>query len=191
MKLIFATNNINKINEISKILGDDFKILNLKDIGCFEQLPENSDTLEDNAKEKALFIYNKYKTNCFADDTGLEIDVLNGEPGVFSARYAGEENCSEKNKQKVLKNMKDKNNRKARFRTVISLIINGIEYQFTGIINGTILEKPQGKAGFGYDPIFMPDAYSKSFAEMTITEKNKISHRGIAVRKLTEFLKKI
>ncbi len=191
MKLVFATNNQHKLEEVIKIISNDFELLNLKDINCFEDIPETQDTIEGNASQKAFYIYEKYNLNCFADDTGLEIEALNGEPGVYSARYAGE-NCSfEDNVQKVLKNLEGKSNRKAQFKTVISLIIEGQEYQFEGIIKGTILKEKKGISGFGYDPIFQPTGYSKTFAELPAEEKNRISHRGIATKKLAEFLKKI
>lgn len=189
MELVFATNNPNKLKELQNILGNDFKLLSLKEIDCNDEIPENQDTLEGNASEKAFYIYNKFNINCFADDTGLEIEALNGEPGVYSARYSGEEKSAEANMQKVLKNLSDKNNRKAQFRTVISLIIDGKETQFEGIVKGEILKAKQGDEGFGYDPIFQPAGYDISFAEMPLPEKNKISHRGNAVRKLVDFLK--
>ena len=188
MKLIFATNNPNKIKELQSILGDRFQILSLKDINCFEEIPETCNTLEGNASQKAFYVYNKYKTNCFADDTGLQIEALNGEPGVYSARYAGADNNSVANMQKALTKLKGIDNRKAFFRTVISLIIDGKETQFEGIVHGNILEAPQGDSGFGYDPIFQPEGHSTTFAEMNLSEKNKISHRGRAVEKLVAFL---
>ena len=188
MKLVFATNNPHKVKELQSILGNRFNILSLKDIGCFEEIPENSDTLEGNASGKAFYVYNKYKINCFADDTGLEIDALNGKPGVYSARYAGENKNSEDNMQKVLEELKGNNNRKAFFRTVISLIIDGKETQFEGVVHGNILKTPRGDSGFGYDPIFQPEGYTTTFAEMLLSEKNKISHRGNAVKKLVKFL---
>ncbi len=188
MKLVFVTNNPHKIKELQSILGNSFNILSLKDINCFEEIPENSDTLEGNASEKSLYVYNKYKINCFADDTGLEIEALNGKPGVYSARYAGEDKNSVANMQKVLNEMKGINNRKAFFRTVISLIIKGKETQFEGIVHGKIIKIPRGKSGFGYDPIFQPEGFSTTFAEMDLSVKNKISHRGKAVNKLVQFL---
>ena len=189
MKLVFATNNKHKLEEVRNILDKKFEILSLKDINCFEEIPETQNTIEGNASQKANYIYDKYKINCFADDTGLFINALNGEPGVYSARYAGE-NCSfEDNVKKVLEKLQTVPNRKAYFKTVISLIIEGKEYQFEGIINGTITEHKQGTAGFGYDPVFMPDGYTQTFAQLTSYEKNKISHRGIATKKLIFFLK--
>ncbi len=191
MKLVFATNNKHKLEELQAIVGEHFKLLSLRDIGCNEEIPEEQDTLEGNASQKAFFVYNKYGYNCFADDTGLEIEALNGEPGVFSARYAGEAKNPEANIDKVLDKLAKINNRKARFRTVISLVINGTEHQFEGIVDGEILKKRQGKSGFGYDPVFLPDGFSQSFAEMSLQDKNQISHRGRAVAKLAEFLKSI
>lgn len=190
MKLVFATNNKHKLEELQAILGNDFTLLGLKDIGCFEDIPEEQPTLEGNASQKAKYVYEKYGYDCFADDTGLEIDALNGEPGVLSARYAGESKNSEDNMNKVLEKLAKINNRKARFRTVISLIQNGAEMQFEGIVNGTILYKKRGNSGFGYDPIFLPENKNQSFAEMNIADKNKISHRGRAVEKLVQYLKK-
>lgn len=170
------------------MVDSSIQLLCLNDINCNDDIPENQETLEGNAAEKSFYIFNKYGLNCFADDTGLEIDALNGEPGVYSARYAGEERSSEKNMNLVLEKLDKIKNRKARFRTVISLVIDGREFQFEGIVNGLILEEKKGKTGFGYDPIFKPDESHHSFAEMPMDEKNKISHRGRAVRKLVEFL---
>ena len=189
MDLVFATNNKHKLHELQAILGEHFKLLSLADIGCNEEIPEEKETLEGNASQKAFFIYNKFGYNCFADDTGLEIEALNGEPGVFSARYAGEEKSAEANMNKALAKMLKINNRKARFRTVISLVIDGKEVQFEGVVEGEILREKRGKAGFGYDPIFQPDGYKHTFAEMDLTDKNKISHRGRAVKKLVTYLK--
>ena len=188
MKLVFATNNKHKIHEIKHLLGDAIQLLSLDDIGCKDDVPENQDTLEGNASEKAFYIYNKYCVNCFADDTGLEIEALNGEPGVYSARYAGEERDPEKNMELVLNKLSIIKNRKARFRTVISLVIDGKETQFEGFVNGHILMDKRGNTGFGYDPIFQPDESDLSFAEMSLEEKNRISHRGRAVQKLVEYL---
>ncbi len=188
MDLVFATNNQHKLQELQAILGDEFRLLSLKDIGCNEDIPEEQPTLEGNASQKSHYIFNKFGYNCFADDTGLEIDALNGEPGVYSARYAGEEKSAEANMEKVLRKMAKINRRKARFRTVISLIINGKEDLFEGVVNGEILFSKKGGSGFGYDPIFQPDGFEKSFAEMGMDEKNKISHRGRAVQKLVNFL---
>jgi len=188
MKLVFATNNPNKLKELQNLLGDDIELLSLADINCNEEIPEDHETLEENATQKAEYIYKKYKVNCFADDTGLEIDALNNEPGVYSARYVGVDKDAKANMKKVLKNLEGESNRLARFRTVISLFLNDEEYQFEGIVNGNILESEKGRDGFGYDPIFEPKGYSISFAEMEMSEKNKISHRGLAVQKLVKFL---
>lgn len=190
MELVFATNNKHKLAELQAMLGDHFKLLSLEDINCSEEIPEEQPTLEGNASQKAFYVYDKYGYNCFADDTGLEIEALGGEPGVYSARYAGEEKSAEANMKKVLEKMAKINNRKARFRTVISLVVNGEEKQFEGIVDGRILTGKKGGAGFGYDPIFQPDGFEQSFAEMELSEKNKISHRGRAVRKLVDYLKK-
>ncbi len=189
MELVFATNNHHKINEIQHLLGEKIKLLSLSDIHCTEEIPEDHFTLEENASQKAWYIFNKYKINCFADDTGLEIEYLNRKPGVFSARYAGENKDSEANIDKVLNELIGVKNRKARFRTVISLIINGQETQFEGIVEGSLLTEKHGKSGFGYDPIFLPTGYKKSFAEMSLTDKNKISHRAIAFAQLVDFIK--
>ena len=188
MELVFATNNKHKIEEVQQLLKDKFRLLSLQDINCHEELAETGNTLEENASQKANYIYKKFNANCFADDTGLEIEALNGKPGVLSARYVGEEKDSEKNIEKVLNELQASKNRKARFKTIISLFINGKEYLFEGIINGKIADKKHGEKGFGYDPIFIPDGFNKSFAEMTMEEKNKISHRAFAIKKLAEFL---
>jgi len=188
MKLVFATNNQHKLQEIRHLLGDSIELLSLNDINCTNEIPENQETLEGNAAEKSFYIFNKYGLNCFADDTGLEIESLNGEPGVYSARYAGEERSSENNMNLVLAKLFKIKSRKARFRTVISLVIDGREIQFEGVVNGHILEDKRGETGFGYDPIFQPDESHHSFAEMSMEEKNKISHRGRAVQKLVEYL---
>lgn len=191
MKLVFATNNQHKLRELQQILGNSIELLSLQDIGCTDEVPENQETLEGNASEKAFYIYNKFGYNCFADDTGLEIEALDGAPGVYSARYAGEEKSSASNMAKVLREMGNTDERKARFRTVISLVIDGQEKQFEGIVDGEILREQQGEAGFGYDPIFSPEGFTESFAEMSAEAKNKISHRGRAVEKLVDYLKKI
>ena len=188
MELLFATNNKHKLNEIQHLLGYKIQLLCLDDIQCKDEIPEDYTTLNENASQKAWYIYNKFGVNCFADDTGLEIEYLNNEPGVFSARYAGPDKNSEDNIIKVLKLLKGINHRKARFRTVISLIIEGKETQFEGIVNGTILTEKHGDDGFGYDPIFLPEGYNQSFAEMSLSEKNKISHRAMASQKLVRFL---
>ncbi|HZL11589.1 MAG TPA: non-canonical purine NTP diphosphatase [Prolixibacteraceae bacterium] len=188
MKLVFATNNLHKLQEIKQLFNHSIELLSLNDINCFTDIPENQETLEGNAAEKSFYVFNNYGLNCFADDTGLEIDALNGEPGVYSARYAGEEKSSENNMNLVLKKLTNMKNRKARFRTVVSLVIDGKETQFEGIVNGRILEEKRGGTGFGYDPIFQPEESQFSFAEMPMEEKNKISHRGRAVQKLVEYL---
>ncbi|MCZ4693479.1 non-canonical purine NTP diphosphatase [Ancylomarina euxinus] len=190
MKLVFATNNHHKLSEIQNMLGNEFQVLSLADINCQDEIPEDHETLEENASQKAHYIYEKFGLNCFADDTGLEVTALNNEPGVYSARYAGSSRSSEDNMKKVLQNLDGKSERSARFRTVIALIIDGEETQFEGIVSGDILYEEKGKDGFGYDPIFQPNSYDISFAEMSLSEKNKISHRGNAVRKLVEFLLK-
>ena len=188
MKLVFATNNKHKIEEVQHLLQNDFKLLCLQDIDCNEELPETGNTLEENALQKVKYVHQKYNLNCFADDTGLEIEALNGRPGVYSARYAGEECSAEKNIEKVLSEMQDMKNRNASFKAVIALIITGKEYLFEGKVNGIILREPRGNYGFGYDPIFQPNGFEKTFAEMSLAEKNIISHRAIAVKKLVEFL---
>ena len=190
MKIVFATNNPNKLAEIRQLMPEGIEILSLKDINCLEELPETSDTLEDNAAQKAYYVYDNYGHNCFSDDTGLEIEVLDGRPGVYSARYAGPECRAEDNIQKILAEMKGKENRDASFRTIISLVIDGREFQFEGQIEGQIIPEKWGDQGFGYDPIFLPDGYEESFAQMTVEEKNIISHRGLAVKKLIQFLQK-
>ena len=191
MKLVFATNNPHKLQEINHLLDGSFQLLCLKDIDCDDEIPENQDTLEGNAAEKSFYIWNKYGLNCFADDTGLEIEALNGEPGVYSARYAGEQRNANDNMNLVLAKLDKIKNRKARFRTVVSLVIDGHEIQFEGVVNGHILEEKRGATGFGYDPIFQPDESDLCFAEMSMSEKNKISHRGRAVQKLVEYLLKL
>ena len=188
MELVFATNNTHKIKEISPLITNSFRLLSLSDLNFFEDIPETQATLQGNASQKSHYIFDRYAINCFADDTGLEIEALNGEPGVYSARYAGEGCNFQDNIDKVLLKMQGITNRNARFRTVISLLLDGKEYFFEGYVNGKILTEKHGNDGFGYDPIFMPDNYSISFAEMTLEEKNKISHRGMAVRKLAAFL---
>ncbi|TNF44237.1 MAG: non-canonical purine NTP diphosphatase [Bacteroidetes bacterium] len=191
MELVFATNNKHKLEELQAMLGNHVKLLSLKDIGCDEEVPEEQETLEGNAGQKAFFIFNKYGKNCFADDTGLEIEALNGEPGVYSARYAGEAKSAEANMDKVLQKLGKIKNRDARFRTVISLVIDGVEKQFEGVVDGEILTEKRGASGFGYDPIFRPKGFTQTFAEMNLTDKNKISHRGRAVEKLVLYLKSI
>ncbi|TDQ23840.1 non-canonical purine NTP diphosphatase [Tenacibaculum caenipelagi] len=191
MKLVFATNNQNKLTEVQKMLPDSIELLSLKDIQCFDDIEETAITLEGNAQIKANYITEKFGYNCFADDTGLEVEALNGAPGVYSARYAGESNNSENNMQKLLTELSGKTNRKAQFRTSICLNLNGKQFFFNGICKGDILLEKQGQQGFGYDPIFQPEGYNKSFAEMSSEEKNKISHRGLAIQQLVAFLKSI
>lgn len=190
MKLYFATNNIYKLKEVQEVVGDSFQIESMRSLGINEDIPEDQQTLEGNALQKARFLYDRTGESCFADDTGLEVDALNGAPGVYSARYAGDAKNSFDNMALLLKNMSGKQNRKARFRTVIALILDGKEYLFEGVVNGTIAEEPRGTAGFGYDPLFVPDGYSTTFAEMDSEAKNAISHRGRAVEKLAAFLLK-
>ena len=187
--MIFVTNNAHKLQEVSAMLGGKIDLQNLRDIGCVEEIPETADTLEGNALMKARYIHQRYGTDCFADDTGLEVVALGGEPGVYSARYAGTGHDSEANMQKLLANMEGKNDRRAQFRTVIALIKEGKEYLFEGIVTGTILEEREEGEGFGYDPIFRPDGYEHSFARLGDEVKNRISHRARAVEKLVEFLK--
>lgn len=189
MKIVFATNNKHKLEEIKDILGKDFEIVSLVEIGCHEDIPETGLTLEENARQKSTYIVEHYSHDCFADDTGLEVDALNGEPGVHSARYAeGTDHDSEANMRKLLSKMSNVKDRTARFRTVISLIINGVEHQFEGRVEGRIATEKHGKEGFGYDPIFIPEGYDKSFAELGEEVKNQISHRARAVKKLAKYL---
>jgi XTP/dITP diphosphohydrolase len=188
-KLVVATNNAHKLEEISAILGDEMELLSLKDIGCEADIPETADTLEGNARQKARYIYENYQLDCFADDTGLEVEALDGAPGVFSARYAGNGHDSEANMQKLLRELEGKQNRKAQFRTAICLIMGGEEYLFEGIVKGEIIEEKRGSAGFGYDPIFVPEGFDKTFAELGNEVKNTVSHRALAVEKLCRFLK--
>ena len=189
MQLVFASNNKNKIKEIQLLVPASIQILSLEDIGCTEDIAETADTIEGNAILKANYVTEKYGYDCFADDSGLEVDALNGEPGVFSARYAGERKTDENNIAKLLTNLKDVKNKKANFKTVICLNSKGKQHLFTGIINGQIIEERIGTNGFGYDPIFVADGYEKTFAELSLEEKSNISHRGIAVKKLIDFLK--
>jgi XTP/dITP diphosphohydrolase len=191
MNLVFATNNQHKLTEIRNMLNDHFTLLSLDEIGCNEEIPETGKTLEANASQKAWYLYDHYHLNCFADDTGLEVEALDGAPGVYSARYAGPQRSAADNMEKLLSELNEIKNRKARFRTVISLIIDGKEIQFEGVVNGVICKLQSGEKGFGYDPVFQPDGYSITFAEMDLDEKNKISHRGRAVQKLVDYLKTI
>ena len=189
-KFVFATNNNHKVEEVSAILGNKVELLSMKEIGCHDDIPETADTLEGNALLKARYIYDKYHTDCFADDTGLEVEALNGAPGVFSARYAGDAHNSEANMNKLLRELEGSDNRKARFRTVFALIVNGKEHIFEGIVKGEITKGKHGTSGFGYDPIFLPEGYTQTFAEMGNELKNKISHRAVATKKLCNFILK-
>ena len=188
--LVFATNNKHKLEEVQALIGDEFHLKTLGEIGCTEEIPETGNTFEANASQKSRFIFDRFHLDCFSDDSGLEVDALGGEPGVYSAHYSGSRD-SETNLQLVLDRMQGKSNRAARFRCVISLILNGQDYFFEGSVEGSIAEERSGKAGFGYDPIFKPEGYDISFADMPAEEKNKISHRGRAVQKLAEFLSRI
>ena len=189
MELIFATHNQHKTEEAREIAASFIQIKNLKDIGCFEEIPETADTLTGNALQKARFVFERYHVDCFADDTGLEVEALDGQPGVYSARFAGEHCTYQDNVDKLLREMKGKANRKACFKTVIALILDGQEHLFEGRVDGHIIEDQRGVSGFGYDPVFLPDGYGRTFAEMCEEEKNGISHRGRAMRKMMEFLK--
>ncbi|MFZ5553483.1 MAG: non-canonical purine NTP diphosphatase [Bacteroidota bacterium] len=189
MKLVFATQNPDKLREIIQKTGNSVTISGLDKFQLKEELPETGNTLTANALEKARYVAEKFHVNCFADDTGLEVEALNGDPGVFSARYAGEEKNALKNMQKLLHELKNKNNRNACFKTVIALVMDGKEYLFEGKVDGKITNEMRGEKGFGYDPVFVPDGFEKTFAEMTAEEKNNISHRAKAVEKLVEFLK--
>jgi XTP/dITP diphosphohydrolase len=188
MKLVFASNNQNKIKEIQLLLPKSIQILSLEDINCLEEIPETANTIEGNAILKANYVSEKYGYNCFADDTGLEVAFLNGEPGVYSARYAGEQKDANDNMDKLLDNLEVASNRSAQFKTVIALNLEGKQTLFTGIITGKIIKEKVGTKGFGYDPIFVADNYTKTFAELTIEEKSIISHRGLAVKQLVDFL---
>lgn len=188
MILCFATNNVHKLSEVSQLIRKDFQLVSLRDIGCTEDIPEDHDTIHENSKAKAGFVYRKYGVSCFADDTGLEVAALGGEPGVYSARYAGPGKSDDDNISLLLRNLEGKPDRSARFRTVFTLIIEGRITQFEGIVNGHITEEKAGTNGFGYDPVFMPEGYHQTFGQMSAEEKNRISHRAIATRKLTNFL---
>ncbi len=190
MELIFATHNQHKTIEAVEILGENFQLKNLMDLGCLTEIPETADTLSGNALQKARYVHEHYHCNCFADDTGLEVEALDGRPGVYSARFAGEHCSYQDNVDKLLREMKGKTNRNACFKTVIALIIDDKEYLFEGRIDGTIIEVQRGTAGFGYDPVFLPDGFDKTFAEMGDEDKNAISHRGRAMRELVDFLKR-
>ena len=188
MKLVFATNNLNKLKEVTNLIKNQIKVINLNDINCDEDILETENTISGNAILKANYIKANYGFDCFADDTGLEVDFLNGKPGVFSKRFAGENSTDELNMTKLLNDMKEANNRNARFKTVIALNIDNKVATFTGICEGEILSKKRGSNGFGYDPVFLPKGYNKSFGEMNLTEKNKIGHRSKAVKKLIDYL---
>lgn len=189
MKIVFATHNQNKVREVSALMPPQIELLSLTDINCFEEIPETSNTIEGNAQLKTAHVKEKYGYNCFADDTGLEVASLNNEPGVFSARYAGPKNDAEANMNKLLSELKTNINRDARFKTAISLRLDNIEELFLGICQGEIIEEKRGDQGFGYDPIFQPKGFSETFAQMTLTQKSEIGHRGKAVKKLIEFLR--
>lgn len=188
-KIVFATGNNNKLEEVTKILGERFEIVSLKDIDVQEEIPETGDTLEENASLKSHYVFERFHIDCFADDTGLEVDALNGAPGVYSARYAGEHVTYDDNVNKLLSELNGVTNRAARFRTVISLLLDGKEYFFDGTVEGHIIDHKRGLGGFGYDPVFVPDGFDKTFSEMAPETKNAISHRGRAIRKFAEFLR--
>lgn len=189
MELCFATNNINKLKEVTALLGSNFSLLSLKEIGCTQELPEDFDTIEKNSCQKAEYIYKNYQVNCFADDSGLEVFALDNEPGVKSAHYAGRQRSDSDNIELLLKNIARASNKAAQFKTVITLFLDGAIHQFVGTAKGEIIQEKRGSQGFGYDPIFVPEGYKKTFAEMTMDEKNEISHRGKAIKKLVAFLK--
>ena len=189
-KFVFATNNAHKLEEVTAILGNKIELLSMKDINCHADIPETADTLEGNALLKARYIFENYQLDCFADDTGLEVEALNGAPGVYSARYAGDAHNSEANMKKLLQDMEGIENRKAQFRTVFALIINGKEHLFEGIVKGEITKHRHGTSGFGYDPVFIPEGYTQTYAEIGNELKNKISHRALATNKLCNFLSK-
>ena len=191
MKIVFASNNKNKIQEIQSMLPESIEIVSLESIGCFEEIPETAETIEGNAILKANYITQKFGFDCFADDTGLEVDTLDGQPGVYSARYAGEQRNAEDNMNKLLEELLDNPNRNAQFKTVIALNFQGKQYLFTGIASGEITAEKMGTGGFGYDPIFKPTGYENTFAELSMKVKNEISHRGKATKALLDFLKNI
>lgn len=188
LEICLATNNAHKVEELQHLLGNKIKLKTLKDIGCFDDIPETGSTFEENSLQKAQYVWQKYGISCISDDSGLEVDALNGEPGIYSARYAGEHGNHAKNIEKLLAELNNKENRNAQFRCVITLLLEGNIHQFDGIIRGEITDEITGNGGFGYDPIFKPEGYKKTFAEMTMEEKNPISHRGLAVEKLQIFL---
>ncbi|PIB34084.1 non-canonical purine NTP pyrophosphatase [Reichenbachiella sp. 5M10] len=188
MKICFATHNLNKLREVKQMLGDRYTVVGLNEIGCVDEIPEDGVTLDENSKIKAQFVAEHFGVNCFADDTGLEVEALGGEPGVYSARYAGEEKDNQANMKLLLEKLKGKTNRQARFRTVITLILDDIELQFEGVVKGSITQELKGTEGFGYDPIFVPEGHDVTFAEMSAEAKNRISHRGRAMQALVSFL---
>jgi len=189
MTLCLATNNTHKVEELQALLGNQFQLKTLEEIGCFDDVPETQNTFEGNSLQKAMYIWEGYGVDCVADDSGLEVEALNGEPGVYSARYAGAERSHDKNISKLLNALAGIENRSAQFKTVITLIIDGASYQFEGVIRGKIIDEKRGSEGFGYDPVFIPDGYDRTFAQMSIEEKNPISHRGLAIAKMIAFLK--
>lgn len=191
MKIVFATNNAHKLDEVRQVVGDKFALVSLRECGIVEDIPENEPTLEGNALAKARYIYERTGADCFADDTGLEVDALGGEPGVRSARYATDGHDDEANKRLLLERLQGVENRAAQFRTAVALIMGGKEYLFEGIVRGRIATEQHGEGGFGYDPLFVPEGYDRTFAQMSAEEKNAISHRGRAVRKLAEFLTEV
>lgn len=191
MKLVFATNNQHKIKEVQALLPDTIQLVSLADIKCEEDIPETSNTIEGNAIQKAAYVKEHYGYDCFADDTGLETEALNGDPGVYSARYASEAKDANANMDKLLKELSKKENRKAQFKTVIALILNGETKMFTGVCSGNITREKKGGQGFGYDPVFLPEGYNKTFAELPLSEKNKISHRGKATQQLVTYLSNV
>lgn len=190
MEICFATNNEHKLAEVQRMLPAEIQLKTLSQIGCTEELPETQSTLEGNSRQKAAYVFEHFNINCFADDTGLEVEALNGKPGVYSARYAGPQRNNQDNIELLLKNLQGKENRKARFRTSVTLVLDGEYFQFDGIAEGEIITDLKGSQGFGYDPVFKPAGYPKTFAEMTAEEKNQISHRGKAIEKLVAFLTK-
>jgi XTP/dITP diphosphohydrolase len=191
MKIVFATNNLNKLKEVQALMPENIELLSLDDIGCKEEIPETAPTIEENAIQKANYIKTYYGYDCFADDTGIEVNALNGEPGVYSARYAGEQKNADDNMDKLLASLHHKNDRSAQFKTVIALNLGSDTHTFTGICKGMITEEKAGEKGFGYDPLFKPDGYHETFAQMDLSLKNKIGHRGKAVQQLIDFLEKL
>jgi XTP/dITP diphosphohydrolase len=189
MKLCMATNNAHKIEEIEPLVPDTVGLVSLAEVGCREELPETGDTLEANSRQKAQYVWDHYGVSCFADDTGLEVEALRGEPGVYSARYAGPQRDARTNMELLLRKLEGEENRRAQFRTSITLILDGETYQFEGVVRGAILGAPRGTGGFGYDPLFVPDGYAQTFAEMDLAEKNRVSHRARAVERLIRFLR--